>query len=434
MEHELRVPWEDVFASIEPHPMAAGTIAQVHRAILVERRACRGQGAAPERRGGHPGRPRAARAAGRQGGRAQGVHRGGRRAGHHRPPVLLAAPGARLPPRGSATWSECATVLAPFDRLDVPRVYARADHLAAARDGGGAGRSRSTTLPPGEARTRGGPAAARGLLPAGADRRLLPRRSAPGEHAVGRTRRSTCSTWGWWARWTPSSGARCCSCCSPSGGEDVAFLAELMLALSAEPVDARGSRTDAFERRARRARRALPPPAAERAPARAAAAAADGDVAAPRRSPARRAGADRQGVRPDAAGRGRARSHTRSVLGRRLVLHAPLSERLRTSADPRRLFFEAQKLRVRADRVLESLERVIGARPGAGLQVEMTRNDQLTAVIDRTGKRITFGLTAAAAAVLGGVRVERGAKGAPVNRIVARLQRAVSSAPARWSW
>ena len=35
MEQELRVPWEDVFASIEPDPMASGTIAQVHRATLV---------------------------------------------------------------------------------------------------------------------------------------------------------------------------------------------------------------------------------------------------------------------------------------------------------------------------------------------------------------------------------------------------------------
>jgi len=35
MEGELRVPWEDVFASIEPDPMAAGTIAQVHRAVLA---------------------------------------------------------------------------------------------------------------------------------------------------------------------------------------------------------------------------------------------------------------------------------------------------------------------------------------------------------------------------------------------------------------
>ena len=34
MEEELRVPWEDVFESIEPEPLAAGTIGQVHRARL----------------------------------------------------------------------------------------------------------------------------------------------------------------------------------------------------------------------------------------------------------------------------------------------------------------------------------------------------------------------------------------------------------------
>jgi ubiquinone biosynthesis protein len=34
MEQELKVPWEDVFASIEPRPLAAGTIAQVHKAVL----------------------------------------------------------------------------------------------------------------------------------------------------------------------------------------------------------------------------------------------------------------------------------------------------------------------------------------------------------------------------------------------------------------
>src|SRR5207253_5786589 len=34
MEQELRVPWEDVFASIDPEPLAAGTIGQVHVATL----------------------------------------------------------------------------------------------------------------------------------------------------------------------------------------------------------------------------------------------------------------------------------------------------------------------------------------------------------------------------------------------------------------
>ena len=36
MEQELHVPWEDVFASIEPEPLAAGTIGQVHRATLAD--------------------------------------------------------------------------------------------------------------------------------------------------------------------------------------------------------------------------------------------------------------------------------------------------------------------------------------------------------------------------------------------------------------
>ena len=35
MEQELGVPWEDVFETIEDKPLAAGTIAEVHRATLA---------------------------------------------------------------------------------------------------------------------------------------------------------------------------------------------------------------------------------------------------------------------------------------------------------------------------------------------------------------------------------------------------------------
>lgn len=35
MEQELQVPWEDVFETLEPEPLAAGTIGQVHRATLT---------------------------------------------------------------------------------------------------------------------------------------------------------------------------------------------------------------------------------------------------------------------------------------------------------------------------------------------------------------------------------------------------------------
>jgi ubiquinone biosynthesis protein len=36
MEQELGVPWEDVFEHIEPSPLAAGTIAEVHRAVMAD--------------------------------------------------------------------------------------------------------------------------------------------------------------------------------------------------------------------------------------------------------------------------------------------------------------------------------------------------------------------------------------------------------------
>jgi hypothetical protein len=40
MEQELGVPWEDVFETIEAEPLAAGTIAEVHRATLPVRYTC----------------------------------------------------------------------------------------------------------------------------------------------------------------------------------------------------------------------------------------------------------------------------------------------------------------------------------------------------------------------------------------------------------
>src|SRR5256886_6167971 len=49
MEEELGVPWEDVFASIDPEPLAAGAIGQVHKATLEsgDRVVVKGQRAGP---------------------------------------------------------------------------------------------------------------------------------------------------------------------------------------------------------------------------------------------------------------------------------------------------------------------------------------------------------------------------------------------------
>ena len=75
MEEELGVPWEDVFESIEPEPLAAGTIGQVHVATLesgqkvvvkVQRRgrACRDHARPRPARAVRRARPRTAPACG----------------------------------------------------------------------------------------------------------------------------------------------------------------------------------------------------------------------------------------------------------------------------------------------------------------------------------------------------------------------------------
>ena len=66
------------------------------------------------------------------------------------------------------------------------------------------------------------------------------------------------------------------------------------------------------------------------------------------------------------------------------------------SADPEQLLYEVQKLRLRAGRLVEGLERVVGARPGAGLQVELRGARELEAAIRRVGLLIAAAMVAAA--------------------------------------
>jgi hypothetical protein len=73
-----------------------------------------------------------------------------------------------------------------------------------------------------------------------------------------------------------------------------------------------------------------------------------------------------------------------------------LLTRLRGAADPKRVFYEGQKLRVRAIRLVEAFERVTGARPGQKLQVHF-RGAELEDVISGAARRLSLGLTGAAA-------------------------------------
>jgi len=65
-------------------------------------------------------------------------------------------------------------------------------------------------------------------------------------------------------------------------------------------------------------------------------------------------------------------------------------------ADPKALFYQAQKFKVRALRVVEAIERMIGARPGQKLEVNF-RAASLETTIRRAGRRLALGLTAGAA-------------------------------------
>jgi ubiquinone biosynthesis protein len=76
-----------------------------------------------------------------------------------------------------------------------------------------------------------------------------------------------------------------------------------------------------------------------------------------------------------------------------------LAGRMRAVTNPGQLLYETQKVRVRATRLLEGLERTFGTRGGAGLQVDLRGAQDLTAAVRLAGRRIAVGLAAATAIV-----------------------------------
>src|SRR5207245_1412093 len=69
-------------------------------------------------------------------------------------------------------------------------------------------------------------------------------------------------------------------------------------------------------------------------------------------------------------------------------------DEVRSRLDPQKLFYEGQKLRMRAVRFLEAMERVAGARPGAKLQVFFRGTERLEDTIRRAGRRLSLALVA----------------------------------------
>jgi ubiquinone biosynthesis protein len=76
-----------------------------------------------------------------------------------------------------------------------------------------------------------------------------------------------------------------------------------------------------------------------------------------------------------------------------------LGERARAQIEPERLYYEGQKLKLRLARIIEAIERATGARPGAKLQVEFRGAPELESAVLRSGKLVALGVTSAAAFV-----------------------------------
>jgi len=77
-------------------------------------------------------------------------------------------------------------------------------------------------------------------------------------------------------------------------------------------------------------------------------------------------------------------------------------KRLSAALDPQTLVYQSQKLKVRAERVIEAIEHLIGARPGQKLVVNFKANS-LEDMVRLTGRRLALGLTAAASVIASGL-------------------------------
>jgi ubiquinone biosynthesis protein len=75
---------------------------------------------------------------------------------------------------------------------------------------------------------------------------------------------------------------------------------------------------------------------------------------------------------------------------------------MRTALDPKTIAYQSQKLKVRAMRMIEAVERLIGARPGQKLEVNF-RASTLETTIRHAGRQLALGLTAGAAGLATGL-------------------------------
>jgi hypothetical protein len=75
---------------------------------------------------------------------------------------------------------------------------------------------------------------------------------------------------------------------------------------------------------------------------------------------------------------------------------------VRSGADPKRLFYEVQKLEVRANALVEAIERIAGARPGQRMQVDVRGTTPLEDTIRRAARALSIAIAAGSCLVAAG--------------------------------
>ena len=79
-----------------------------------------------------------------------------------------------------------------------------------------------------------------------------------------------------------------------------------------------------------------------------------------------------------------------------------IGDQLRSRLKPERLAYDGQKLLLRGTRLAESVERLAGSRPGSKLQIELTGTNPLERTIRNAARRIALAVTAGACIVATG--------------------------------
>ncbi len=87
-------------------------------------------------------------------------------------------------------------------------------------------------------------------------------------------------------------------------------------------------------------------------------------------------------------------------------LFKSLAGRLRDRADPQRLVYDAQKAKVRLTRLAEAIERMAGTRPGQRFQVQFTGTERLEVTIRNAARRVSVGIVAGTCIIATGVTAD----------------------------